>query len=421
MGAVKGLLSTFDAATNELVSEYQETIFVRNSRGYNVGTTLFGLMSRLEQEAAENIEYRWFERDPVRKVIYSDIVTTSGTTTIAFRETSGGANGSGNPYLVAGTVLMANTANAGVTPEWIRLDTVPSASTTGALVTVTRALAGTATTYGTGQSWTIVTVGKTEGADPTSAVYENPNTIANYIQTFNSVVEITNAFKGSVLRTDIEGPLTDRRIQALERISRDIEFSYFLGRAVTAASSSGIYYTGGIYDSIVTAGITSTNYLSGTTSTGAVTLAAFNNFLQNVMGYGSDVKLAFCGPAAYAAISNYANSGTNGYRIMQNETVFGMNIQVINTPFGELNLTQHPLFREAGAYSTTAETRGLQTWMFIVDLPMMVQKVFEKLFLEPNIQSNGTDSYKEQFRAKLGLKLKFPNAFGVASNIVSLS
>jgi hypothetical protein len=47
----------------------------------------------------------------------------------------------------------------------------------------------------------------------------------------------------------------------------------------------------------------------------------------------------------------------------------------------------------------------------------MTQKVYEKLFLEPNIQTPGTDSYKEQYRAKLGLKLKFANAFGVAHNL----
>src|SRR5262249_42081632 len=150
------------------------------------------------------------------------------------------------------------------------------------------------------------------------------------------------------------------------------------------------YYTGGIYQALVDAGLTQ-NVQDGT----SITLANFNAWLQNVLPYGSDVKLAFAGPKAYAALSNFANSGTNGYRIMQNETVFGMHIQVINTPFGEVNLAQHPLLREAV---------GLRDWMFVLDLPHLTQKVFEKLFLEDNIQGNGVDSYKEQFRAKLGLK-----------------
>jgi len=43
------------------------------------------------------------------------------------------------------------------------------------------------------------------------------------------------------------------------------------------------------------------------------------------------------------------------------------------------------------------------------------------LFLEPNIQANGNDSYKEQYRAKLGLKLKFLNAHGVLGGFKTLT
>src|SRR5205814_6238363 len=57
---------------SDLVGEYQETILVRNAKGYNVGTTLFGLMSRLKTEEAENNEYNWFERNPTKRVIYAD-------------------------------------------------------------------------------------------------------------------------------------------------------------------------------------------------------------------------------------------------------------------------------------------------------------------------------------------------------------
>jgi hypothetical protein len=55
--------------------------------------------------------------------------------------------------------------------------------------------------------------------------------------------------------------------------------------------------------------------------------------------------------------------------------------------------------------------------MFVIDLAMLKQKTMEPLFLEPNIQTPGQDSYKEQYRAKLGLKLKFANAFGYAASL----
>ena len=96
-------------------------------------------------------------------------------------------------------------------------------------------------------------MGRPEGSDPLAAVYETPSVRTNYIQTYNSTVELTNAFKGSVLRSDIDGPLTDRRIQALERIGRDIELSLFLGvrRKQTSTASTYAYFTGGIYDALL--------------------------------------------------------------------------------------------------------------------------------------------------------------------------
>ena len=151
--------------------------------------------------------------------------------------------------------------------------------------------------------------------------------------------------------------------------------------------------------------------LNGNTSSG-VSLASFNEWLASFLTLGSDAKLAFCGPKAYAAISNFSNSATNGFRITGQETVFGMNITTINTPFGELSLAMHPLFKEISVYND---------WMIVVDLALIVQKVMEPLFLEPNIQTPGADAYMEQFRAKYGVKLKFAEAFGYAYGLQKIN
>jgi hypothetical protein len=415
MSAVAGLLSASNiGTTNDLVGEFQETIFVRNAKGLNVGSTLFGLMAKLKSEPADNIEYNWFERNPVRRVIYTNGGNMGTTdTSLTFDD---GAGNSVWPVLASGNVLRNDR-----TGEYIRVNGDP---TTDA-ITVQRDLVSsspTAAPSGTGvaiqnrDTWTIVTLGKDEGSDPTRGAYENPVTLINYVQTFNSSVYLTNAFKGQVLRSDIEGPLTDRRIQALERIARDIEFAYFFGRQKRIAGTNGyVYLTGGILDSLIQAGLSSTNILNGLTTqhgNSSCTLAEFNSWLSNFMTYGSDAKLAFCGPTAYSVVSTFANSAANGYRIMQGETVFGMHITTINTPFGELSLAYHPLLKEATAYNN---------WMFVFDLPLVVQKTFEPLFLEPDIQTPGQDTYKEQYRAKLGLKLKFANAFGVAQSISSIT
>jgi len=412
MSAVAGLLSSSNAsqdldAKGDLVGEYQETILVRNAKGMNAGSTLFGLMSRLKAEPAENTEFNWFERDPVRRELASDgangtaPVTSGQAGTITMQETSAG--GDAWPFLAEGHVLRNIT-----TGEYIKVTATPSTNTISVLRAINTSDAGVLATYVIldNDIWTIITLGKDEGALPTRASYEEPDVLTNFIQTFNSTVELTNAFKANKLRSDAAGPLKARRIQALEKVAKDIEMAFLFGVKKRLAGTNGYqYFTGGIKSAVDTA--VPDNALNGNAGSGAA-IADVNAWLQGFMTVGSDAKLALCGPKAYSVFSAYANTAANGFRIMNQETVFGMNITVVNTPFGELDLAFHPLLKEIPSYTD---------WMFVVDIAHVMQKTLEPLFLEPNIQTPGQDSYKEQFRAKLGLKLRFAEAFGYARSL----
>ena len=413
MSAVAGLLSSTNANADldtkaDLVGEYQETILVRNSKGMNAGSTLFGLMSRLKAEPAENTEFNWFERDPVRREIVANgadaAPSTSGEAdTLVFQETAAGGNAW--PYLAAGHVL--RNARTG---EYIKVTATPTSNSVAVLraIHTTTGLAGF--TIADNDVWTIITLGKDEGALPTRASYEEPEILTNYVQTFNSVVELTNAFKANKLRSDAAGPLKARRIQAMEKVAKDIEGAFLLGCKKRLAGTNGYeYFTGGVKDAVDRA--VPENSLNGGGSDG-VALSVVQDWLQTFMTVGSDAKLALCGPKAYSVFSTFANNAENGFRIMNQENVFGMNITVINTPFGELDLAFHPLLKEIPTYAD---------WMFVVDLAHVMQKTMEPLFLEPNIQTPGQDSYKEQFRAKLGLKLRFAEAFGYAYDLQQIN
>lgn len=397
MAAIGGLLSTTTgASTNELVSEFQTGILTRNARGLNVGTTLFGLMSRLSNENAENNTYNWFERDPVTRIVYSKGATASNVTDsgLLFDDNAGAS--------VYGILQVGVVIKNIRTGEAMRITQV-TANATDVACNVERNFDAPPAFINDNDSWVVLTMGKDEGADPAISVFETASTLTNYVQTFNASVYLTNAFKGTKLRTDIAGPLQERRIQALERICRDIEFAYFFGKpAVKAGTNGSIYYTGGIKAAVDASAGASTNVLNGNDTSGT-SLANVQNWLQSFLTVGSDSKILLAGPKTYAAFSNYANSGTNGFRITGQENVFGMNITTINTPFGALDLAMHPLFKEVSEYAD---------WGFVVDLAMIVQKVMEPMFLEPNIQTPGKDAYQEQFRAKYGLKMKFSTAFG---------
>ena len=400
MSLISGLLSVQNADPDDLTGEWAQHVTVRHAKGIGNGAVLFALMAMLRKENAEATEYHWFERNPVRNDYYSDNSYSSSVTTI-------GWNDNGTPPNAVWPGLALNTVlENSRTGEYVRV----TADATSASVSVERGHAGTvAAAINLGDLWTRIAVTAEEGSAPTNSIYETPDEMVNYIETFNASVFLTNAYKGTVLRTDMAGPLRERRIYALEKVSGDIEKAFLLGRRnriIGATNGAYIYQTGGIRDALVKGNYTG-NILNGG-GTGGCALSVFLKWLQSFMVYGSPSKLALCGPNAFAAISNYANSAASGFRIMNNETVFGMNITTIVTPFGILELTFHPLLQESTAY---------QSAMFVIDLPNIVMKVMEPLFLEPNVQTPGQDAYKEQFRAKYGIKLKFAQAFGYANNL----
>jgi len=400
MSLISGLLSVQNADTDDLTGEWQQHVTVRHAKGVGNGAVLFALMTMLRKENAESTEFNWFERDPVRNDYFSNAGFLSTDTTLTFDDGDGNAVWQG---LSLNTVLENNR-----TGEYIRVTADP----TSANVTVARGAAGTtAAAINDGDLWTRMFITAEEGALPTRAVYENPEDLRNYVETFNSSIFLTNAFKGTVLRSDMEGPLRERRLYALEKICGDIEKAFLLGKKDRQTGTNGfIYQTGGVRDALQRGGFTD-NILNGQGDTG-VALEDFKAWLRSFMVFGSNQKLALCGPLAYSAISDFANTAAAGFRIMNNETVFGMNITTIVTPFGILELTFHPLLQETTAY---------QGAMFVIDLPNVVQKVMEPLFLERNIQTRGQDAYQEQFRAKLGLKLKFAKAFGFAYNLQKIT
>jgi len=302
MSTIAGILTTAGtqagASTNELVGEFQQGILVRNSKGLNVGTTLFGLMSRLKNEPAENVDYNWFERNPVRRTVAVTAGFDDDDTTLTFDDGNGVAV---YGILQPGVILRRNGSSS---TESIRVTAVTNTSSSVTTATVVRGFDGTAASISDNDTFTVVTLGKDEGATPSTAVFETAETLTNYIQTFNSTVSLANAFKGSKLRTDIEGPLRERRVQALERIARDIELAYFLGKASgnTSGTNGRIYYTGGIksaVDTAVTAGTASSDSVLNGGGGSGTSLANVQAWLQSFLTVGSDAKLFFATDVAF--------------------------------------------------------------------------------------------------------------------------
>jgi Family of unknown function (DUF5309) len=420
---VAGYLSRANADTNDDVGEWQTGVLHRNAKGMNTGSTLFALMSRLRSENADSQTYNWFEKDPTRREFYADAAYSSTVTAMQFSNTTAAStydNGTLDQTICA---LLKNGAILENTRTGERLIVVSESSTYSVPVLLSRGAPGYSSTPTSAVNTTpaavnqydkfvLIGVAKPNGANPSTSAYTQPARQLNYIQTFNATASVENAYVNGILRTDLDGPWYEQKIDALERVANDIELSYFFG---VAAINGTTYTTGGIRNAVDAAGLTA-NALNGNGASG-VSLngsTSFNAWMQAIMTQGSDVKLAFCGPNAYAAISKYANSAQGGYRIMQgeSESIFGLNLTVIQTPFGRIDLASHPLFKNVSYYNGH---------MFVVDLELITQKTFEKLFFQEYEPTNGSDSRQGQFRGKLGLKLKFPAAFGYAYNLQQIN
>lgn len=405
---VAGYLGSATADANDAVGEWQQYVLRKNSKGMNTGSTLFGLMSRLANEDADAQVYNWWEKDPVRRNFYSTADRAQADTTISFDDNGTVPVTDIWVFLAAGSILLNDR-----TGERIRVTATPTTST----VTIARGVQGTTAPAGStsitnNDAWTLVTLAKANGAVPRRSAYAQPSSVQNYIQTFNATASVENAYKAGILRTDIDGPKMEQTLDALEQVANDIEYAYFLGvKEVANLTEGATYYTGGIKNAIDAAGLT-TNALNGNGASG-VTLDAFSAWISSFMRKGSDTKLGFFGPAAYEAISKYANTAAGGYRTQDHtETVFGLNIETIKTPTGQLSMAMHPLFGNNPIYND---------WGFVIDLQLIVQKIMEPLFFQEYEPVNGQDAWQGQFRAKLGLKQKFPEAFGYCYDLQKIT
>lgn len=413
MSNVAGYLSRATADSSDDVGEWQVGVLRRNAKGMNTGSTLFALMSRLRNENADSQTYNWWEKDPTRRVFYLAANVTDVATQFQFDNTvaatptydNGSLDQSVYALLKAGAILESTVSGE-------RITVVAAGTSYATGVTVSRGTVGysgvatAAVSHNRYEPFVLITLAKPNGSNPVDSAFTQPSKYLNYCQTFNSTASVDNAYVNGILRTDLDGPWYEQKVDALERIANDIELAYFFG---VAAISGSTYTTGGIRNAIDTASLTA-NALNADSTTKTVTLDAFDNWVQSFMTQGSDTKLAFCGPNAYSAISKFANTAAGGYRIMQGESdsIFGLNLTTIQTPFGRVDLASHPLFKNIPSYNGT---------MMVVDLELICQKTFEKLFFQEYEPTNGSDTRQGQFRAKLGIKQKFPAAFGYANNI----
>lgn len=397
MSYIQGLLSIANADAADYVGAYQAGVTVRQSKGQGSGAILFALLALLPTESCSQDTFNWFERDPVLREITANGAALIGATTLTVDNSTFGTVFAA---IISGTPL-ENTR----TGEVLLVTVTPTSDT----LTVSRAFGGTAAAaVNDNDTFRLGAPVVGEGSGALDAVSIQPDILSNYIQIFKSTVLLTNSYRGGVLRSDEDGPDLQAHYTALEKISSEIEMQFFDGlKASGTISGKPFKTTGGIRAAIRAAGLTA-NVLNGNSGTG-VTLSLFKAWLNSFMVNGGK-KVLFCGSAAYSAISDYANSNAGGFRIMNSDDsgAFGLAIVTLVTPFGIVDLVQHPLFNNG--------KDSLRYAIYAVDLDNIKQVIQVELQLQEGIQNNDEDVQKDQFYARLGLKVGYAGAHGYAFN-----
>ncbi len=198
-----------------------------------------------------------------------------------------------------------------------------------------------------------------------------------------------------------------------------IERAFWFGeKKATTLSNHTQRVTGGILEYITASG--SGAYIQdetgSTTTKSSLTESEFSTFLKYGFDFGSSEKYLFASSTVIAAINNYSQAKLN---TKIGETTYGVAISQYVSPFGIVNIVQHPDF----VYTLSGYTSngGYDGIAFLMDIDTLRYRYMQDrdTTLRTNIQANDVDGQKDEYLSEVGLERKnaAKNAFlkGVSS------
>jgi len=150
---------------------------------------------------------------------------------------------------------------------------------------------------------------------------------------------------------------------------------------------------------------TLTGSLATVNITSSSTLAALMAGMQQQFKYGSSTKYAFVGDGFLSMINALLFSDTFTKQLSMNASIkdeqFGININKLYTPYGELNLVRDKTMTQDGIYTNT---------MFVVDPENIDLLMYRDVDLYDLPSTK--DIEDKEFRCEMGLCVKLPETHG---------
>lgn len=388
MAAVLGLRGTGSFDADVRPKNYREGILLLFP---NASAPLTALMSKLGEEATDDPEFKWFEKGLPAQSLTMAGAQASTSDTVLLLTASAGMNKRVKP----GHVLL-NTATGEIV--WV----VDSSVTDQ--ITVDRAQGSVAATaIGASDVWLVIGSANQEGASVGESVTYDPDTKTNYTQIFRNVLNVTNTAIATRIRYADGQYIKEARREVLELHSIEMERAFLFGSAKSDSGEQPVRTTGGLTHFVTT------NVVD---FGGTVSIDDLEDFLEDVFEDGSTEKLALVGNRSLNTLNklmrdNYTITAT------PETSTYGMKMTQIITPYGTLQLKQHPLLSKD----------GFEDWGFVIDTAKLKYRFLrgrDTMYRE-NVQNPGDDATKNEFLTECGLEINHQTAHGIFKNATNVA
>jgi len=256
-------------------------------------------------------------------------------------------------------------------------------SVVGNKITVTRSWGGTAAAaLVDNDALSILGPIAEEGASAETSWSSQSATQSNYTEICRRPFQVT----GTVMASDLYGGSDFDLVQKLAGIefAKYIELKLLFGEKAEVTTGTGPERsTGGILEVIST---------NADDYGGAFSLEEFFTSMEDFLRYGSKSKVFFCGSAVVSAISLAAAARLE---VIPSEDSFGIAVDRLVTPHGNLMIVKHDLF-------DGAEHKNLALMVDLDNVGYAYLRGRDTKLIQ-NIQTPGDDLRKDEWLAEMGL------------------
>lgn len=387
--SIQGMRDTSNFVTDGRPKHWRAKVLMLFPNGI---APLYALTSAMKNEVVDDPQYYWWEKpmQTRRVVLGADLDGTGGSEAITLV--------SGALTLKAGDLLLVEESG-----EILHVDADPTVDTAPTVLRSWGTVAATAVDFdGAGVNPNLLLIGSAyeEGSNAPTGVNFDPVKKTNYTQIFRNTLEHTRTAMRTRLRTG--DSVKEARRECLELHSRDIEWAFFFGEAVESTKNGRpVRSTGGLKSFIPTAN-------RKTITSGNIDMDTLESHMEEIFAFGSSEKMAFMGNRALTAINTCIRKNSS-YEIKTGLKEFGMNVQRLVCPHGELVLKTHPLFNQVTGGTTTAvEYYSTNTSMFVIDAGNLVYRHTkgDDTRFQQKLQTNDLDGEKSGYITEAGLEVQ---------------